>query len=75
MFSSISTASTTADFFSRYITFIEGCIKRKPAVESIGIDTDELKELASDLWTLHDNFDDGEGRDGDDDVALGEDEA
>jgi hypothetical protein len=76
LFSSISTTSATAQLFSGYATSIETCLSRKFAVESIGIDGDELKELANDLWTLHDNFDDGGSTTLDDDGgnSIGEDE-
>ncbi|KAG6860219.1 hypothetical protein C0995_013992 [Termitomyces sp. Mi166 len=48
--------------------------KMKPAVEVLGFDGDELRDLVNDLWTLHDNFYSGE----DDDLdssSIGEDEA
>lgn len=77
LFSSLSTTSSTAKLFSRYATSIETCLSRKFALESIGSDADELKELANDLWTLHDNFgDDGGGGAtlGNDGDSFGEDE-
>lgn len=60
MFSSISTTSATSELFSAYISVIEGCIKQRRGVETTGLDGDELKELANDLWTMHDNFTEGE---------------
>ncbi|KAF9462802.1 Misato segment II tubulin-like domain-containing protein [Collybia nuda] len=78
LLSSLSTTSFTAKLFSKYATSIEKCLSRKFAVESIGSDSDELKELANNLWTLHDNFSDDGGVDGnigdDDGASLGEDE-
>jgi hypothetical protein len=51
-------------------------LKRRPVEEAVGIDKDELKELANDLWSLHDNFNDGDGSMQDDNDAdcFGEDE-
>ncbi|RDB18272.1 Protein dml-1 [Hypsizygus marmoreus] len=62
MFSSLSAGSGSAHLFSAYATAMETCLQRKFAAENIGIDSDDLKELATDLWTLHDNFGDGDGR-------------
>ncbi|KAF8055192.1 mtDNA inheritance protein Dml1 [Lyophyllum atratum] len=72
VFSSLSTSSHTANLFSSHASAIETYLKRKPAVEVLGFENDDLKDLVNDLWTLHDNFDDGneEGEDN----SLGEDE-
>jgi hypothetical protein len=69
MFSSIATSSQTAELFSTYAAFATDCIKRN-ALGSV--DVDELREIANDLWTLHDNFAEGgdEGLEG----AFGEDD-
>lgn len=77
MFSSVSTSSGTARLFSAYATAIETCLKRKLSAQAIGIDGDDLRDLVNDLWTLHDNFDDGgdTGRAADDAAnVFGEDE-
>lgn len=52
------------------------CLKRRPIAEALGIDKDELKELANDLWALHGNFHDDSGVTPDEANAeiLGEDE-
>lgn len=76
LFSSIATSSSSATLFSTYAASIETCLKRRPTAEAVGIDKDGLKELANDLWSLHDKFNDGdEFRAGDNDAEfLGEDE-
>ncbi|KAF5378475.1 hypothetical protein D9615_007082 [Tricholomella constricta] len=73
MFSSLSTGTSTAHLFSSYASAIESYLKRKPAVEALGFDSDEVKDLAHDLWALHDSFDDGHR--GGEDYHLGGDEA
>lgn len=75
-FSSIATSSSSATLLSAYAISIETCLKRRPVEEAVGIDKDELKELANDLWSLHDNFNDGDGSMQDDNDAdcFGEDE-
>lgn len=76
MFSSIASSSSTGTLFSTYAISIEGCLKRGPIAETVGMDKDELRELANDLWSLHDNFyDDGGSMPNDDgSTSLGEDE-
>jgi len=76
LYSSIATSSSSAGFFSTYAVLIETCLKRRPTSEAVGIDSDELKELANDLWSMHDNFlDGGDGtQQGGDVDSLGEDE-
>ena len=74
-FSSVTTSSSSASLFSTYALSIEKCLKRRPVAEAVGIDIDELKELANGLWSLHDNFQDGESRPSDPDGDIwGEDE-
>ena len=74
--SSIATSSSSATFFSTYAISVETCLKRRPIAEALGIDKDELKELANDLWALHGNFHDDSGVTPDEANAeiLGEDE-
>jgi hypothetical protein len=53
---------------------VEDCVRRKADV-GVGVDRDELRDLGNDLWTLHDNFADGNtGLGGNDDDSMGEDE-
>ncbi|KAF8225980.1 tubulin nucleotide-binding domain-like protein [Tricholoma matsutake] len=76
LFSSIASSSSTGTLFSTYAISIEGCLKRGPIAETVGMDKDELRELANDLWSLHDNFHDDGGSMPNDDgsTSLGEDE-
>ena len=68
------TSTSSANLFATYALSIETRLKRWPIEETVGIDADELKELANGLWSLHDNFQDG-SRPGDSDTdILGEDE-
>lgn len=66
MISSLTTTSATSSLFSNYATFIERCVKRKTDTGT-GIEPDDLKDLANELWTLHDNYVDG---DQDDDFYI-----
>ncbi|KAJ7505868.1 Misato segment II tubulin-like domain-containing protein [Mycena galericulata] len=74
VFSSIGASSGTAGLFSGYARFVETCARRKIAVEHMGVDADEMGDLANDLWTLHDNAG-GEIDPGEDTDVRGEDEA
>jgi hypothetical protein len=59
MMSSLTTTSLTSKLFKNYATFVEKCVKRR--IDSgTGVEFDELRDLGNDLWTLHDNFSDGE---------------
>jgi hypothetical protein len=40
----------------RYASFVDDCVRGKIKWEIIGIDQDDARDLASDLWTIHDNF-------------------
>ncbi|KAF8990150.1 mtDNA inheritance protein Dml1 [Cyathus striatus] len=68
--SSVTSSTTTASLLKERAIFIEACVKRRAgAVVASGIESDELKDLVNDLWTMHDNHidDDGElGREGND---------
>lgn len=59
MVSSLATTSATASLFSNYATFIEKCVKRKTDTGT-GVEFDDLKDLTNELWTLHDDYVDGE---------------
>lgn len=42
--------------FEGYAIFIDKCISRRTtSIASIDVSLDDLKELANDLWTMHDN--------------------
>ncbi|KAJ3509360.1 hypothetical protein NLJ89_g5262 [Agrocybe chaxingu] len=54
--STLSTSSNTANLIEGYALFVERCLKtRTSAVISAGITFEDLKELANDLWTMHDS--------------------
>jgi len=54
---SISTSSATSEMFENYAIFTDKCINRRTsAVALIDVSLDDLKDLANDLWTIHDNF-------------------
>jgi hypothetical protein len=56
MFSSLSTSSNLTTLLEGYAMFIDQCIKRRTtSLTAIDISLDDLKELANDLWTMHDN--------------------
>ena len=43
--------------FEKYALFIDKCISHRTcAVALVDISLDDLKDLANDLWTIHDNF-------------------
>ena len=56
-YTSISTSSATSETFESYALFIDKCINRRSsAVALMDVSSDDLKDLANDLWTIHDNF-------------------
>ncbi|KAF8200179.1 mtDNA inheritance protein Dml1 [Pholiota molesta] len=56
VFSSMSTSSNTAKYLGGYALFIEKAAQRHTtAIASMDISVDDLKDLANDLWTIHDN--------------------
>ncbi|KDQ54693.1 hypothetical protein JAAARDRAFT_182189 [Jaapia argillacea MUCL 33604] len=66
LLSSIFATSHTSHLFSAYASFLDDGIKRKVDFENIlGMDIDDMRGLASDLWTLHDNCNVGEGAEDD----------
>jgi len=72
MLSSITVTSKSAELFASYAGFVSDCARRRSHTIP-GLDSDELKELSNDLWTIRDNF--GEGSEGVDDPEMyGEDE-
>ncbi|TFK50599.1 tubulin nucleotide-binding domain-like protein [Heliocybe sulcata] len=57
--SSLYSSSATSEIFSVRASFIDDCIKRKRDMAGIvGIEIDELRELANDLWAMHDAYHD-----------------
>ncbi|SJL14424.1 uncharacterized protein ARMOST_17881 [Armillaria ostoyae] len=76
MFSSVSTSSGTARMFADYAKFVDSTLRRR-TLGVVSDEIDDLKELANDLWTVHDNFstdDDEESLKPGPDSSLGEDE-
>ena len=72
MLSSLITTSETADILKAHARFADGVLKRRL---DVGMEPDELRELASDLWTLHDEFAEYQGTDepeadGDDELLV-----
>ena len=55
-YTSISTSSATSTMFKDYALFTDKCINRRTSSALIDISLDDLKDLANDLWTIHDNF-------------------
>lgn len=76
MFSSVSTSSGTARMFADYAKFVDSTLRRR-TLGVVSDEIDDLKELANDLWTVHDNFStdsDEESLKPGPDSSLGEDE-
>ncbi|KAF8891004.1 Misato segment II tubulin-like domain-containing protein [Infundibulicybe gibba] len=59
LLASMSTSSRVRGCLASYARFTEGCCARG-AGSMAGLGTDELRELASDLWGMHDSVDCGE---------------
>jgi len=55
-YTSISTSSAISTMFEDYAIFTDKCINRRTSVALIDVSLDDLKDLANDLWTIHDNF-------------------
>ena len=54
--SSLSTSKNLTALFEGYAMFIDKCVSRRTtSLSSIDVSLDDLKELANDLWTMHDN--------------------
>ncbi|CAK5270363.1 unnamed protein product [Mycena citricolor] len=71
--STVGTSRETAQLFAGCAKFLDDKLRRRFPVDSLGIDVDEMKELANDLWTLHDTAGGDSGGDVDVD-SIGEDE-
>lgn len=52
--SSISNTTGTAQLFSGYAEYIRNALRRGSV--DVGLETDELRELENDLWTMHDSY-------------------
>jgi hypothetical protein len=48
--------------FEGYAKFAEGCLRRgdEKALEGVGVDADEVRDLVNDLWTIVDGHGGGE---------------
>ena len=55
-YTSISTSSAISTMFEDYALFADKCINRRTSAALIDVSLDDLKDLANDLWTIHDNF-------------------
>lgn len=58
--STLTTTTHMGSLLRGYATFIEGFVKRKLGLESVGagVEMDEVRELYSELWTVVDNYGD-----------------
>ncbi|KAF8634727.1 hypothetical protein AX15_000741 [Amanita polypyramis BW_CC] len=54
--SSISNNSGTANMFLAYAEYVQNALRLGRVDASMGLETDEFKDLVNDLWTLHDNY-------------------
>jgi hypothetical protein len=55
MMSSVTTSNRTASLFGNYARLLDSCVRGGVTI-SEALERDCLKELANDLWTIHDNF-------------------
>ncbi|KAH6893997.1 tubulin domain-containing protein [Coprinopsis sp. MPI-PUGE-AT-0042] len=55
-------AGSLRGLFEGYAKFAEGCLRRRDekALEGVGVDADEVRELVNDLWTIVDGHGGGE---------------
>jgi hypothetical protein len=60
--SSVETSSQTSSMFRKYARLLEGVEVRMMMTSDL-LEKDDMKELVSDLWNIHDNYVD-EGREG-----------
>ncbi|KAI6048054.1 tubulin domain-containing protein [Pisolithus marmoratus] len=74
LFSSIMTSPSAAVFLSQYATFVQDAVRRKDAaLMGMGLEHDDVKELANTLWEVVDSYDDIL-KEEDEGMGLGEDE-
>jgi len=72
VFSSISTGTNASELFHALAVKLGTCMKRRLPTD-IQMESDDLRVLADDMWSLRDSLNAGEGFDGGRDV-FGEDE-
>ncbi|KIM70065.1 hypothetical protein SCLCIDRAFT_502924 [Scleroderma citrinum Foug A] len=75
LFSSITTSPSLVEPLSQYVTFVEDTArKRDAALTAMGLEYDDVRELASTLWEIADGYGgDAEDRQ-ENEMELGEDE-
>lgn len=63
VFSSLSLSSGTGKLFKKYAQFVDSTVRRRRDILMSDEERDDMKELANELWTVHDNLaeDDGDG--------------
>ncbi|KIK97683.1 hypothetical protein PAXRUDRAFT_135797 [Paxillus rubicundulus Ve08.2h10] len=75
MMSSLSTSPSIAGSLSSFASFVESMAKRRDrALSAVGLEEDEVRELANALWGLVDGYGENEDGDGHSSENLGEDE-
>ncbi|KAF9041814.1 tubulin nucleotide-binding domain-like protein [Hymenopellis radicata] len=62
VFSVLSCSSGTAKIFRQYAEFVDTTLKRRRDILSLNDERDDMRELANDLWTVHDNICSTEGQ-------------
>lgn len=59
VFSTLQTGSKSASTFSAYASLVVDCLGKHAAVVSrMGLETDDIRELRDNLWTLADGYED-----------------
>lgn len=63
VFSSLSSSSGTGKIFKKYAKFVDSAVRRRRDILTSDEERDDMKELANELWTVHDSLaeDDGDG--------------
>ncbi|KAF8846005.1 tubulin nucleotide-binding domain-like protein [Paxillus ammoniavirescens] len=75
MMSSLSTSPSIAGSLSNFASFVESAAKRRDsALSAMGLEDDEVRELANALWGLVDGYGENEDGGGHPSENLGEDE-
>ncbi|KAL4067291.1 Misato segment II tubulin-like domain-containing protein [Scleroderma yunnanense] len=75
LFSSIMTSPSLAIPLSQYVTFVEDTARRRDAaLTTMGLEYDDMRELASTLWEIVDGYNGAEVRGEGNEMELGEDE-
>ncbi|PPQ72434.1 hypothetical protein CVT24_003129 [Panaeolus cyanescens] len=55
-YSAMSTSSSMAEAFKNYASVVEKSMQNGTAAKATDMNSDDLRELANDLWTIHDNM-------------------